>query len=159
MNEHYCRRWISIKTIEQSIEQNNSHFFDAQFRDMKTAETNFVSHPQLKILSKDCMRSISVESWLPEREEKIKFIDNKSIRKQIVGVTCETCAVKNCKERASAPIQLEQKNSEWKYRAYCSETHVNKMKLRARWRFEQNILMCCRIEVKRLQGWSNLNKR
>jgi hypothetical protein len=60
MNEHYCRRWISIKTIEQSIEQNNSHFFDAQFRDMKTAETNFVSHPQLKILSKDCMRSISV---------------------------------------------------------------------------------------------------
>jgi hypothetical protein len=51
MNEHYCRRWISIKTIEQSIEQNNSHF-DAQISDMKTAETNFVSHPQLKILSK-----------------------------------------------------------------------------------------------------------
>jgi hypothetical protein len=50
-----------------------------------------------------------LESWLPEREEKIKFIDNKSIRKQIVGVTCETCAVKNCKERASAPIQLELK--------------------------------------------------
>jgi hypothetical protein len=41
-----------------------------QIRDMKTAETNFVSHPQLKILSKDCMRSISVGIDYPEREEK-----------------------------------------------------------------------------------------
>ena len=36
-------------------------------------------------------------------------MDNKSIKKQIVGVTCETCAVKNCEVRASAPIQLELK--------------------------------------------------
>jgi hypothetical protein len=61
MNEHYCRRWISIKTIEQSIEQNNSHFFDAQIsRYENSGNEFFVSHPQLKILSKDCMRSISV---------------------------------------------------------------------------------------------------
>jgi hypothetical protein len=66
---------------------------------MKTAETNFLfSHPQLKILSKDCMRSIRWNLDYPEREEKIKFIDNKSIRKQIVGVTCETCAVKTAKK-------------------------------------------------------------
>jgi acid phosphatase class B len=30
MNEHYCRRWVSIRTIEQSLEQKKSHFFDAQ---------------------------------------------------------------------------------------------------------------------------------
>jgi hypothetical protein len=42
-------------------------------------------------------------------KKKFKFIDNKSIKKQIVGVTCETCAVKNCEVRASAPIQLELK--------------------------------------------------
>jgi hypothetical protein len=28
----------------------------------------------------------------------------------VVGVTCETCAVQNCIERASHPIHLEQKN-------------------------------------------------
>jgi ribosomal protein L44E len=32
-------------------------------------------------------------------EEKFKFIDNKSIKKQIVGVTCETCA-ENCKKES-----------------------------------------------------------
>jgi hypothetical protein len=30
MNEHYCRRWVSIRTIEQSLEQKKSHSFDAQ---------------------------------------------------------------------------------------------------------------------------------
>jgi hypothetical protein len=28
MNEHYCRRWISIRTIEAAIEEQ--HFFSAQ---------------------------------------------------------------------------------------------------------------------------------
>jgi hypothetical protein len=42
-------------------------------------------------------------------KKKFKFIENDSLKKQIVGVTCETCAVKNCLERASPPIQLEQK--------------------------------------------------
>ena len=36
-------------------------------------------------------------------------MENQTIPKQLVGVTCETCAVKNCLERASPPIQLEQK--------------------------------------------------
>jgi hypothetical protein len=40
-----------------------------KFHDMKTAETILFSHPQLKILSKDCMRSISV-GMITQREEK-----------------------------------------------------------------------------------------
>jgi hypothetical protein len=79
MNEHY-RRWISIKTIEQSIEQNNSHFFDAQISRYENSGNEFLfSHPQLKILSKDCMRSISVGILITLSVKKIKFIDNKSI--------------------------------------------------------------------------------
>jgi predicted transcriptional regulator len=42
-------------------------------------------------------------------KKKFKFIENDSIKRQVVGVTCETCAVKNCLERASPPIHLEQK--------------------------------------------------
>ena len=42
-------------------------------------------------------------------KKKFKFIDTPVLQKQVVGVTCETCAVKNCQERAAAPIQLEQK--------------------------------------------------
>jgi predicted transcriptional regulator len=45
----------------------------------------------------------------PAVKKKFKFMESNSIKKQVVGVTCETCAVKNCLERASPPIQLEQK--------------------------------------------------
>jgi hypothetical protein len=35
---------------------------------------------------------------------------------------------KNCKERASAPHSIRAQNSEWKYRAYCSEIQQNLVK-------------------------------
>jgi hypothetical protein len=42
-----------------------------KFRDMKTAETNFLfSHPQLKILSKRLHEKYIVGIFYPEREEK-----------------------------------------------------------------------------------------
>jgi hypothetical protein len=53
MNEHYCRRWISVKTIVESLKQNKSHFLDAQISHMKTAVMSFgFFHQQPKTLSK-----------------------------------------------------------------------------------------------------------
>ena len=42
-------------------------------------------------------------------KKKFKFIEGKPLVKRIVGVTCETCDVKDCLERASPPIELEKK--------------------------------------------------
>ncbi|MFV5701651.1 helix-turn-helix domain-containing protein [Flavobacterium sp. XS2P12] len=112
MNEHYCRRWVSIKTIENAMRQNKSHFFDAQISRYDNSNNEYLvfSSATLDPFKKDCLRSITVGILItPSVKKKFKFIDNKSIQKQIVGVTCETCAVKNCLERASPPIQLEQK--------------------------------------------------
>ena len=112
MNEHYCRRWISVKTIVASIKQNKSHFFDAQISRYENSGNEFLvfSSATEDPFKKDCLRSISVGILItPGVKKKFKFIDNKSIKKEIVGVTCETCAVKNCEERASPPIQLDLK--------------------------------------------------
>jgi hypothetical protein len=112
MNEHYCRRWVSVKTIEQSIAQHKKHFFDAQISRYENSGNEYFvfSSATEDPFKKDCLRSISVGILItPSMKKKFKFIDSKSIKKQIVGVTCETCAVKNCEERASAPIQLELK--------------------------------------------------
>ncbi|SEA81949.1 hypothetical protein SAMN05443667_10994 [Flavobacterium gillisiae] len=112
MNEHYCRRWISVKTIEQAIVKDSSHYFDAQISRYENSGNEFFvfSSATEDPFKKDCLRSISVGILITaSMKKKIKFIDNKSIKKQIVGVTCETCAVKNCEVRASDPIQLELK--------------------------------------------------
>jgi predicted transcriptional regulator len=112
MNEHYCRRWVSIRTIEESLKQNKKHFFDAQISKYENSGNEFLvfSSATPDPFKKDYLRSISVGIMItPAIRKKFKFIENKSITKQIVGVTCETCAVKDCLERSFPPIQLQQK--------------------------------------------------
>jgi predicted transcriptional regulator/DNA-binding XRE family transcriptional regulator len=112
MNEHYCRRWVSIKTIVASIKQNKSHYLDAQISRYENSSNEYLvfSSATEDPFKKDYLRSISVGILItPSMKKKFKFIDNPSMKRQIVGVTCETCAVKNCEERASEPIHLQQK--------------------------------------------------
>lgn len=112
MNEHYCRRWVSIKTIESAIAEKKSHYFGAQISRYDNSSNEYLvfSSATNDPFKKNCLRSISVGILIsPAMKKKFKFIDNESIKRQIVGVTCETCAVKDCAERASPPIQLEQK--------------------------------------------------
>jgi hypothetical protein len=112
MNEHYCRRWVSIKTIAEAEKQNKIHFFDAQISSYENSKNEYLvfSSATPDPFRKDYLRSISVGILVtPGLKKKFKFIDSELIPKQIVGVTCETCAVKNCLERVSPPIQLEKK--------------------------------------------------
>lgn len=112
MNEHYCRRWVSVKTIVEAAKQGKAHFFDAQISRYDNSSNEYLvfSSATQDPFKKDSLRSISVGILItPAMKKKFKFINSQAIRKQVVGVTCETCAVKNCQERASAPIQLEQK--------------------------------------------------
>jgi hypothetical protein len=60
MNEHYCRRWISVKTIVQSIEQNSTLFFDAQISRYENSGNEFLFSSATEDPFKDCLRSISV---------------------------------------------------------------------------------------------------
>jgi predicted transcriptional regulator len=40
-------------------------------------------------------------------KKKLNFFQKNTFPKRVVGVTCETCAVKNCTERVAAPLKLE----------------------------------------------------
>ena len=112
MNEHYCRRWVSIRTIEESLRQQKRHFFDAQISSYENSKNEYLvfSSATPDPFKTNCIRSISVGILItPGMKKKFKFMENNSVKKQVVGVTCETCAVKDCLERASPPIHLEQK--------------------------------------------------
>ena len=112
MNEHYCRRWVSIKTIEQLLQQDKKHFFDAQISRYENSGNEYLvfSSATPDPFKKDRLRSISVGILITATlKKKFKFLESDVVSKQLVGVTCETCAVKDCEERASAPTHLEQK--------------------------------------------------
>jgi predicted transcriptional regulator/DNA-binding XRE family transcriptional regulator len=112
MNEHYCRRWVSIKTIVESLKQKKPHFFDAQISRYENSNNEYLvfSSATPDPFKKNCLRSISVGILItPSVKKKFKFIEGDLVQKQLVGVTCETCSVKDCMERASAPIHLDRK--------------------------------------------------
>ena len=46
----------------------------------------------------------------PHLKKKLTFLKENTFNKNTVGITCETCAVKNYTERIAKPTQLEKKN-------------------------------------------------
>ena len=76
MNEHYCRRWVSIKTIEQLLQQGKTHFFDAQVSRYENSSNEYLvfSSATPDPFKKDCLRSISVGILItPSVKKKFKF--------------------------------------------------------------------------------------
>jgi len=113
-NEHYCRRWISIKTI-QDLENSskNRSTFGVQISSYEDQKNEYLvlSSAASDPFKKDISRSVSIGMLLsPHLKKKLRFYNENTFIKKTVGVTCETCSVQNCKERVAEPWRLEKKN-------------------------------------------------
>ena len=113
-NEHYCRRWVSIKTI-QDLEKStkNRATFDVQISSYENQKNEYLvlSSATQDPFKKDISRSVSIGLLLSSHlKKKITFLKDNTFPKKSVGVTCETCAVENCAERIAKPITLQKKN-------------------------------------------------
>ena len=117
LNEHYCRRWVATSLLQDLHDlQKEGTFVQAIVRAQRTCYlgTNdeylcFTiarpSHPNPK-------RNVSVTLGLlldQELKKNIRFLDDPSIQKREVNITCERCAVTDCKERAAPPVIVERR--------------------------------------------------
>ena len=113
-NEHYCRRWISIKTIQDlEFSKKNRSTFGVQISAYENQNNEYLvlSSATQDPFKKDISRSVSIGLLLsPHLKKKLTFLKNDTFSKKSVGVTCETCAVENCTERAANPTRLQKKN-------------------------------------------------
>ncbi|MFY9244121.1 MAG: helix-turn-helix domain-containing protein [Polaribacter sp.] len=113
-NEHYCRRWISIKTIQDLEKTDKSRpTFGIQISSYVNQKNEYLvlSSATQDPFKKDISRSVSIGMLLsPHLKSKINFLNEDTFPKKLVGVTCETCAVENCKERAANATSLQKKN-------------------------------------------------
>ena len=46
-----------------------------------------------------------------EVKEKIKFLDDPTIRTRVVNKTCERCPITDCEERAAPAIEVKKKEN------------------------------------------------
>lgn len=109
--EHYCKRWISIKILDritESVEKN--HLFDAQISSYIHTENEYLV---LASATKDPFRdgyyrSIGLGILIsPHAQSRISFLNDPTIKRRKVGVTCESCAILDCQERVAPPKKLE----------------------------------------------------
>jgi predicted transcriptional regulator len=110
-NEHYCRRWIAIKNLENL--KGNEKITDAQISHYKDSGLSYlvISTSQKNPFSDGTNRSYCLGILLnPNSLKKIKFAKSDSVKTANVGVTCETCSIADCEVRQAPPIRLEKEN-------------------------------------------------
>jgi len=101
-NEHYCRRWISLNVLKDINKSNTPHQFDVQISNYPDDNQSYLvfSSATKDPFKDNYYRSISVGLLINRQlKRKIAFLDDSNIKSIDVGVTCERCAIKDCKAR------------------------------------------------------------
>ena len=111
-NEHYCRRWISLKTLKKIPDSKESHLFESQISSYNHTDNEYfvISSATKDPFRNGYYRSIALGIIIsPHSQNKLQFLNDSGIKKQRVGVTCETCSITDCIERVAPPKKLERK--------------------------------------------------
>ncbi len=113
LQEHYCRRWVSLRTLNTlAKEPKKEHIFDAQISNYPQSKNQYLvlSSAAADPFKKEMNRSVSIGLLIsPHLKKHIHFLDDATIKTNLVGVTCESCNIKNCSDRANEPHKLERK--------------------------------------------------
>ncbi|MEL6916599.1 MAG: helix-turn-helix domain-containing protein [Bacteroidota bacterium] len=109
-NEHYCRRWVSLKVLKDISKSKKAHIFDIQISNYVGDDKKYLvlSSATKDPFKENQYRSISIGLLINKQlEKKLKFLRDRTIAIQEVGVTCERCAIKGCKVRQAPAIILD----------------------------------------------------
>ncbi len=118
LNEHYCRRWVSVNTIKKlytssKIGRSKKYVIDAQVSDYYQTQDSYLC---ISIAYPDAIENSlykSVTIGVLENDESRKafgFLFNRSIKRRTVHTTCERCALADCEERIAPPKYIEIEN-------------------------------------------------
>ncbi|MDX1908431.1 MAG: XRE family transcriptional regulator [Bacteroidia bacterium] len=119
LNEHYCRRWVSIRILEQMktrqlagdppeilLEVQRSRFAGTknEYLNFSLARPNTPSpHANVSVTLGIQVDNIS--------RKKIRFIDSARIPVREVSETCERCSLRDCQERIAPPRVIESRTA------------------------------------------------
>jgi len=108
-DEHYCRRWVSLKVLEDISKTNKPHEFDIQISNYPKEEKSYLvlSSATPDPFVSESYRSVSIGIKINTQfNRKVAFAKSKSITTTQVGVTCERCIINDCEVRQAKPIVI-----------------------------------------------------
>ncbi len=115
LDEHYCRRWISIRLMQKlktflSEKQIQSPIADAQ---ISTFQDTLQPYLCLTIAKPshdlpENTTSVTIGLLIDEKLEQLfPFLKDPSLLKKQVNTTCERCNIQDCESRAAEPVVIQ----------------------------------------------------
>ena len=120
LNEHYCRRWVSVNIIKkvkanQQLYNNTAPAADAQISQYWETPNRYLCISVAKPDFQNPGQGTSVTIGLLVNDtlrRLFRFLDSPELQTRIVNTTCERCSISNCEARAAAPVVLEQQRKQ-----------------------------------------------
>ncbi|MCH8557388.1 MAG: helix-turn-helix domain-containing protein [Balneolia bacterium] len=112
-NEHYCRRWITLRLLKEVADSNKEGVtFGAQRSLFHNTENEYfcISAVRPLRLSPGVNSCVTIGFLMDQRfKRKVRFWDDEKVVRSVVNRTCERCPIEDCSERATAPVIHEKK--------------------------------------------------
>jgi hypothetical protein len=115
LNEHYCRRWLSVKLLRQLQAHNptqtnavsgvqRARFVDSgeQYLVISIAKQGYPTVGR----NVGVMLGVLLDE---QAQRSIAFWDDPNIESIDINVTCERCGIQNCAERAAPPTVIQKR--------------------------------------------------
>jgi hypothetical protein len=115
LNEHYCRRWLSVKLLRQLQAHNptqtnavsgvqRARFVDSgeQYLVISIAKQGYPTVGR----NVGVMLGVLLDE---QAQRSIAFWDDPNIESIDINVTCERCDIQNCAERAAPPTVIQKR--------------------------------------------------
>jgi XRE family transcriptional regulator, fatty acid utilization regulator len=120
LNEHYCRRWVSINAIKQlrtrqQLDNATLQIWDTQISTYWETELSYfcLTVAKSNTLNPKESTSVTLGLMLDDNAKRLfKFLNDPKLKTKIVNTTCERCSMPDCGERAVAPFFIEKKNEQ-----------------------------------------------
>lgn len=119
LNEHYCRRWVSLSVVndlkEKAKEDTEKKLFaDAQISSYLDTPNQYLilAISKLNESNPDEGISVSIGFLIDQKAKKtIGFLKDENLKNRLVNTTCERCSIADCEERVMPPSVIEREGA------------------------------------------------
>jgi predicted transcriptional regulator len=116
LNEHYCRRWVSITILQDLAREVKSGTYTQSLCRVQRSryigtekEYLIISFAKPIVFGSQRHNSVAIGLLITDQlKKKIKFWNDPQIPIRVVGETCERCIATDCKERVEKPLYINQ---------------------------------------------------
>lgn len=114
LEEQFCRRWVSIRTIQQVQQSDGTYLIDAQVSDYHGSDHSyFVLTIAQNRASDRSPNSVTLGLLITQTlRAEMHFLDDPDLRREEVNITCERCPLSACQDRAAPPNIVHRQREE-----------------------------------------------